>query len=180
MVERPLSEELSSVSAGGWRLSLDLSAEEIRRQDLLPRLMEMLNALGIDYRKNDSLFVVLGELLSNALDHGILRLDSSLKEAESGFERYDALRRERLEALVSGSLHVEAGVYEDRGTRLLRLRLRDSGPGFDFHPYLSPRPPSEGPFGRQSGRGLSLVRAFCDNLTIQDPGNDVIVTLKVR
>ena len=180
MVERPLSEELSSVSAGGWRLSLDLSAEEIRRQDLLPRLMEMLNALGIDYRKNDSLFVVLGELLSNALDHGILRLDSSLKEAESGFERYDALRRERLEALVSGSLHVEAGVYEDRGTRLLRLRLRDSGPGFDFHPYLSPRSASEGPFGRQSGRGLSLVRAFCDNLTIQDPGNDVIVTLKVR
>ena len=178
--ERPLSGDLSDAPAGGWRLSLDLSAEEVRRQDLLPRLMEMLNALGIDYRKNDSLFVVLGEILSNALDHGILRLESRIKEAEGGFERYDALRRERLEALVSGSLHVEAGVYEDRGTRLLRLRLRDSGPGFDFHPFLSTVPPSENPLGGHSGRGLSLVRALCDNLTILEPGNDVIVTLKVR
>ena len=172
--------EFSPGVAGGWKISLDLSPVELRRPDLLPRTMEILNALGIDHRKNDTLFIVFGELLSNALDHGILGLDSALKNEENGFEQYEVQRRERLDRVISATLHVEAGLFEDNGAQFLRLRLRDSGPGFDYRPYLGSASSGEPSFSLSSGRGLALVRSLSESLTFRDPGNDVIVTLKVR
>jgi len=165
---------------GGWRFSLDLSPSELRRPDLLPRLMEMMGALGVDHRENEALFVVLGEILSNALDHGILGLDSSLKALENGFEHYYALREEKLSALASGSLTVEAVLLEGQDRGLLRLRVQDSGPGFDFRPYAAPLPPVSSAFEARSDRGLLLVRSLCESLTFGGPGNEVVATLRIQ
>ncbi len=167
-------------SSGGWRVLVDLSPEEMRRPDLLPRLMEMMRALGIDHTENEALFVVLGELLSNAIDHGILGLDSSIKALENGFERYYALREERLSALVSGSLTIEAFLLEKLDRGLLQIRVQDSGPGFDFRPYEGGLSPARSPSEARSDRGLLLVRSLCENLTFEGPGNEVVATLRVQ
>jgi hypothetical protein len=49
----------------------------------------------------------LAELYSNALEHGLLHLDSVLKNSAQGFAKYYALRHERLNALEEGYIRFD-------------------------------------------------------------------------
>ena len=54
--------------------------------------------------QREPLFTVLAELFNNALDHGILELDSGLKRDVEGFSEYYKQRIERLEKLENGQV----------------------------------------------------------------------------
>ncbi|RLJ67516.1 ATP-binding SpoIIE family protein phosphatase [Sulfurisoma sediminicola] len=157
-----------------WRSSLRLTAAEIRQVDAVPLLLSLAGQFEPVRRGSDRLFVILSELYNNALDHGLLRLDSRLKLHPEGMEAYLGERQERLAGLDHGEIELELEQLGGRDGAWLRVSCRDSGPGFDHAAFdLGATRDSEMPFGR----GLLLLRAICADLRFNVEGNHVTATL---
>lgn len=109
----------------------------------------------------------LHEALRNAIDHGNLELSSALREADDG--NYEALRQQRLEEppFCDRQVHVKTFVSRDQA----RYTIRDEGPGFDHAALPDPTDPEN--LFKASGRGVLLMRAFMDDVTFNDQGNEV-------
>ncbi|MBT9612986.1 MAG: SpoIIE family protein phosphatase, partial [Burkholderiales bacterium] len=141
----PVSEAMSAAPpnlATGhsrWRFSLSLGAEEIKHLDALPLIMNWLDQLQINPEHRSQAFLILGELFNNALDHGLLHLDSQLKQDPDGFEQYITMREARLAQLTDATIEVDLERYFVAGSDRLRLRVKDSGPGFDHAALLKMR-----------------------------------------
>lgn len=117
----------------------------------------------------ERLFIILDELFNNALDHGVLKLDSSLKQHEDGFLKFLSKRQQALESLKNGSIellisHKPLGDYEGEFT----IKVHDSGEGFDYKTTLEN--PGKAVF---SGRGIMLTRSLCQRVDYQGKGNAV-------
>ena len=81
-------------------------AQALRQVDLVPTLVESLcEEFRLDLPR-PRLYMVFSELISNALDHGVLKLNSLLKDGPNGFEAFMALRQERLASLRDGFVDV--------------------------------------------------------------------------
>ena len=173
LMETALLERSQSAPAM-WTLSMLFDAEAMRQASPIPALVQLI----VDIEKlaaedGRRILTIITELFTNALEHGMLAMNSSLKRDASGFDDYYDLRRHRLETLRDGSLQLEVALRKHATTgRQLVIRVRDSGPGFD-HDRLVPtlhRPAAENEF---SGRGLRLVRGLCSDLRFHGRGNAV-------
>jgi len=157
-----------------WRTTATLSAEQLRSDELVPMMVEWTRTLGLPAPQRGVFFVVMSELYNNALDHGLLGLDSNLKEVPNGYERYMEERAQRLEHLRRGRISI-ALRHEYAGNRYcFRIRVKDSGPGFDPGPWLRATEPE---LSRYSGRGIALVRSLCNRLEYGPGGNDVLAEI---
>lgn len=141
---------------------------------ILPGLHGLLVAEGLDQGTIQTLGLLLGEALTNALDHGLLRLPSRLKVTE-GFQAYETRRQDALHALKGGSIRVGLAVQRDaappQAPRRLDVWVEDSGPGFpwrdrDLTDPLSPH-----------GRGLPLLAALSTHLAFNEAGNRIAFSL---
>ncbi|MCY1245024.1 hypothetical protein D9M72_581340 [compost metagenome] len=121
--------------------------------------------------QSGALYSVLAELYSNALEHGVLGLDSSLKRDASGFARYYQERNTRLDELLDGyvRLHLQVTPTDDGGC--LTIHIEDSGKGFDVERVMA-RPLED---VRLSGRGVSLIRQLGRNARWSDNGRSARV-----
>ncbi|MCC2637898.1 MAG: fused response regulator/phosphatase [Moraxellaceae bacterium] len=158
-------------SPGHWSLDYEIHAESMQTQDPVPLLMHMLMQVPGLRAHGSAIGTILSELYANALEHGLLGLSSSLKQDADGFRRYYRLRSERLHALdetASIRIHLEVEPLEHGG--LLRVRMQDSGPGFDFS-----NPDAGGGLPGYYGRGLRLLASLCRRVEYFPPGNDVLV-----
>lgn len=153
-----------------WRLQVDLGALQLRQMDLVPILCGWLRQLGVTQHEGGRLSLILAELVANAIDHGLLHLDSALKNDVDGFERYTQLRRERLDALNSGMLRIE--ISQKGSDTPLCIALGDSGQGFDWQQHIVA---TDQPL--YHGRGLMLVKALAQHLEFRGAGNEVYVEL---
>lgn len=153
-----------------WRLQVDLGALQLRQMDLVPILCGWLRQLGVAQQESGRLSLILAELVANAIEHGLLHLDSALKNDVDGFERYTQLRRERLDVLNSGMLRIE--ISQKGSDAPLCIALGDSGAGFDWQQRAIA---SDKPL--YHGRGLMLVRALSQRLEFRGAGNEVYVEL---
>ncbi|TWI53919.1 histidine kinase-like protein [Pseudomonas duriflava] len=105
--------------------------------------------------------LVLNELLNNAIDHGLLRLDSNLKCDAAGFSYFLAQRKQRLAKLRHGFVTLDLTWSHQEGRAVIQVEVGDSGPGFDLKAVLQ----GSLTFPSYAGRGLPLVRYLCkDNL----------------
>lgn len=167
-------------SPGSWRFDLRLGAEELRHVDVVPLLLDSVSQFEGARECGAQLFVILSELFNNALDHGLLRLDSRLKRSPDGLETWLLLREERLMRLAAGELRLSVEQFIEDGQAWLRVSCRDSGPGFDVRRTLE-RLDAGGdaadslPFGR----GLTLLRRIADHIEFAPAGNGVVATLAV-
>ncbi|XMB50484.1 fused response regulator/phosphatase [Pseudomonas fluorescens] len=154
-----------------WSVSFEFRAQTLRTYNPLPYLLQLLLEIHGLREQSGALYSVMAELYSNALEHGVLGLDSRLKRDAQGFAQYYHQRHERLAQLDSGyvRLHVQV-VPTDKGGKLT-LRLEDSGQGFDVEQELA-RPVD---IDRLSGRGLSLVRQLSSAVGWSDGGRCVCV-----
>lgn len=157
-----------------WRTSASLSAEQLRRSDPVPMMVEWTRTMGLPAAQRSIFLVVMTELYNNALDHGLLGLDSNLKEQPNGYERYMGERAQRLEHLRRGRIKVFLRHEHRREGNCVRIRIKDSGPGFDPEPWLRAREPD---LNRLSGRGIALVRSLCNRLEYCGAGNDVLAEI---
>lgn len=152
-----------------WRLNLSLGAEELRQLDALPLIMNWLDQLQIGAHHRGQAFLVLGELFNNALDHGLLQLDSRFKQDPNGFEQYINLREQRLAGLSDCNVEVDLERFHIEAQDRLRITVRDSGPGFDFAGMIAKREAKPDQF---SGRGIMLVKQMCLSLDYSGKGNE--------
>ncbi|CAK0769905.1 two-component system, HptB-dependent secretion and biofilm response regulator [Gammaproteobacteria bacterium] len=158
-----------SHDAGQWHLGLRLGHHEVRTIDVLPFLLDWCRQLGMDEQHLSNFFIIVAELYNNATDHGLLGLDSRMKLEPDGFERYIHLRSERLAALDDGRINIDLSIVREPAP-MLRVRVMDSGPGFDYTAYGKSIENDHVPFGR----GIVLVRHLCRKLEFRGRGNEVI------
>jgi len=163
-------------AADNWSLQLLLTAPQLQRLDLEPLISNFCQVLGLDESRQGVFSLILRELLCNALDHGLLGLDSSLKREMDGFERYFQLRSERLQELHEGEIRLDINQHNDLNGNCLSIKVSDSGPGFDFH-QLDPSSKQNDAVSYH-GRGLMLLRQLCSHLEFLGNGNQVIAELR--
>lgn len=154
-----------------WSVSFEFRGATLRRFNPLPFLLQLLLEVHGLRGQSGALYSVLAELYSNALEHGVLGLDSSLKRDAAGFTRYYQLRSERLEALQEGFVRVHLQVQPQGAGGSLVIRVEDSGKGFDVARVMER--PLDGV--RLSGRGVSLVRQLGRNASWSDEGRSARV-----
>ncbi|MFC3609035.1 SpoIIE family protein phosphatase [Stutzerimonas tarimensis] len=160
---------LSSVSAGplDWSTELQLRGETLRNFNPLPLILQLLLQVRELRPRAGAVYTVLAELYANALEHGVLGLDSRLKRDSEGFARYYELREQRLRTLDQGEVRIALDFTPAASGGRLRVRLSDSGPGFDVRKALaSPCEPVA-----LSGRGLRLVTELSDGIEWEADGS---------
>lgn len=158
---------------GDWRFNVHFSVEQLKRLDIVPLLAGWGQSLGVEAGLCGAFNLVLAELLSNALDHGVLGMDSRIKGEVEGFERYMEERSQRLQALEQGEIDIEIGHRITPQGATLAITLSDSGKGFDLNNLPVPTHSSLA----YHGRGLQLVRAITQVLEVRGRGNEVYVEL---
>lgn len=153
--------------------SLSLGGQRLHQADPIPLIIHQIQELEGMQSHRRRLFTILTELYINALDHGVLGLDSDLKHSPEGFGKYFEERDRRLGELDQGYVRFNVSSQSvDEGGELV-LCIEDSGPGFNYEPYTGLQDiPQE---NRLSGRGLLLVRELCESLYFHPPGNRVEV-----
>jgi CheY-like chemotaxis protein len=154
-----------------WSASFEFRAASLKRFNPLPYLLQLLQEVHGLRAQSGALYSVLAELYSNALEHGVLGLDSSLKRDVSGFTRYYQQRNARLDELQDGYVRVHLQVTPEGEGGCLAIRVEDSGKGFDVGRVLArPLDPV-----RLSGRGISLIRQLGRNASWSDDGRSARV-----
>ena len=120
-----------------------------------------------DAAKTRQVGTALNEALRNALDHGNLELDSSLREADDG--SYERLRHQRQQEspYCDRRVHVETRFSRNEATYI----IRDEGPGFDSSALPDATDPDN--LLKPCGRGIMLMRTFMDDVTYNNRGNEV-------
>lgn len=141
-----------------WSATFEFRGETLRYFNPLPFLLHLLLEVQGLRPQGGALFTVLAELYSNALEHGVLGLESSLKANAEGFADYYRQRSARLAGLTDGFVRFHLHLLPEEGGGRLRLRVEDSGAGFD--PQLLQ--PHADDAVRLSGRGLALVRRLSE------------------
>jgi len=139
--------------------------------DVVPLLHDLVSRLQGSFAGNPKLFLVLAELVSNAIDHGVLKLDSKVKLQPDGFQRYLQLRQEILAGLTGANVEVRIAAAAAGTAPKLKIEVKDTGAGFDFGRVLGLAPDAASPFGR----GIPLVRRLCEHVEYRGVGNEVEV-----
>ena len=157
-----------------WRLDVSYSAQELRYIDMVPSILGFISQIKILKPHQGALFLVISELFNNALDHGLLGLDSKTKDFIGGFEIYLNQRTERLERLNDGRIDLSFQIHQNDDQAVLDISIQDSGPGFDYEEKANNANALQGG-GQAHGRGIALVRNLCSEVVYSGVGNKVWV-----
>ena len=150
-----------------WDLSFEVKPVSFKCFDPLPILISVIMEIPSLRPYNSSLYTILAELYSNALEHGVLGLDSAMKKSPEGFSKYYELRNERIQAVQTGFVRIYIG-YSARDVKgKLTIRVEDSGKGFDFQSKLGSSLSTSG----YSGRGIALMEKMCESVRYLGDGN---------
>lgn len=149
-----------------WSATFEYRAATLKRFNPLPYLLQLLLEVHGLRSQSGALYSVLAELYTNALEHGVLGLDSSLKRDASGFAQYYSERNVRLAALEDGyvRLHIQVIPLQQGGQ--LRIRVEDSGAGFDVNQVMTMTHAAH----ELSGRGLDLIRRLSEHCYWSEDG----------
>ncbi|MBP8184350.1 MAG: fused response regulator/phosphatase [Pseudomonas sp.] len=154
-----------------WSASFEFRAQTLRHFNPLPFLLQLLLEVQELRSQAGALYTVLAELYSNALEHGVLGLDSGLKCDAKGFTRYYLERNLRLANLEQGFVRFHLQLSPQVAGGRLTLRVEDSGAGFDPQAVAEPQAGAV----VLCGRGMALVRQLADSCSYSADGRSVSV-----
>ncbi len=165
--EVAVREDSSSKSSGTGdaALTLELRGKSLGNFDPIPLFLQALLACKELVPHRARIFTVLSELYNNALDHGVLGLDSVCKNDSEGFAKYYQQRAQGLSDLDVGFVNVTVDHQPTANGGRLEFEIIDSGSGFDVEKVVK-----EGT-KNYSGRGLPLLLSLCDSIEFLDGGN---------
>ncbi len=156
-----------------WVIDYCFHVDSLRHFDPLPLIVQPLMEVRALRRQRSRVFTVLSELYNNALDHGILKLDSVIKGNAEGFAKYYSQKTQRLENISDGAeirVTIQLRSQLDKGE--LIIQIEDSGEGFNYQSILKEKISAS-----LSGRGLPLLKALCDEIEFKGSGNKVKVKM---
>jgi len=151
--------------------SLKLKGGLIGSSDIIGYFDSLMRSIDLVGDMRQRAFTVFAELISNGLDHGILDLDSQLKNDYAGFAEYLMLKEERL-SNIDDNATLEMSFEYSPKTNEIKFSINDSGSGYDAT--------SNAVMDDEclSGRGLSLIEQLCKSVEVTPPGNQTSVVIK--
>lgn len=159
-----------------WEFSLTLTSQQLKTLDVVPFLLNLTRQMEGD-AADGKLFMVLSELFNNALDHGVLKLDSSWKNQLDGMDLYFSERATRLAKLMQGSIEMRLEKRNCAACACLKIRIKDSGDGFDYATSLAGNPQENNQY---HGRGITLLNNMCSELRYIGNGSEVTAYLDFK
>ncbi len=166
--------EIQEDDRWAWHYQLTLAGTELVIQDPIPLLISQLKNMEKNLEDHlQPLYTILTELYINALDHGILKLDSDLKSTPEGFGIYFNEREDRLNNLTTGNINFSLKGFRQNNQLKIKIIITDSGEGFDISKILNKPKTTEEII--LYGRGIVLVEELCQSLVYSEPGNKVEV-----
>jgi CheY-like chemotaxis protein/anti-sigma regulatory factor (Ser/Thr protein kinase) len=167
-LERILEINKADKRAADWKMSLRLGPDELLDFDPLGVATVLLDGVSSLKHHRSFIYMIIVELYTNALEHGALGLDGSLKKSPDGFARHYAERKRRLARAAKAWVHLDIECFADRRGGELIIQIEDSGSGFDSMSVIA----EENNAGTR-GRGIKLVRSLCKSLSYNESGNYV-------
>ncbi len=161
----------TSLSPMNWSLRLDMEEDVLRNVNPVPVILQTISDIQGLNNDHSRLFMVLTEMYSNALEHGILELDSSIKHNPDGFMKYYEERQSNLEELKDASLSIDISSYAEGTKGVISITIEDSGDGFDSESIES----SLDTNNTGSGRGIALLKSMCRKLEYDKNGSKLNV-----
>ncbi|MDZ7922668.1 MAG: SpoIIE family protein phosphatase [Marinagarivorans sp.] len=176
MAEIAIVEKLPSSTcylSNYFNWSLTLSGNQLENCEIPPLCNHFLHQVGAGQELCQKIFAVLSEMVSNALDHGVLGLSSSIKESPDGFMRYFSEREQRLKILTDKDfVKLSMQWFPNNGDGYLLVEVEDSGAGY------IPKNETSGVNTQCSGRGSGLIQKLSASVEIISPGNKIRATIK--
>lgn len=157
------------------KLSTDLSfeytlnADTLKSTDPLPYILQIITTVPGLEQYASHVFMILSELYSNALEHGVLKLSSDKKEAVEGFTGYYKEREQALAELHDGFVKIQIKVASNNNSGELILCVTDSGSGFDYQNVKLDASNANVSYNR----GLALLTQLCETLEFSNGGRTV-------
>lgn len=139
-----------------FSLTVELTPEHLKTIDPVAHILSALSHLPFLRRHRTTIYLFLAEAFNNALEHGLLGLDSEMKHDADGFAHYYLLRQERLQQLNQGVITVNVAFETEQ--RELVVKVTDSGHGF-VKRY------KQHDITQSYGRGLELLRQMTTDLS---------------
>ncbi len=146
-----------------------LNADSLRNTDPLPYVLQIITTVPGLSNFSSQIFMILSELYSNALEHGVLQLKSHKKDSSDGFACYYEERERNLASLSEGYVKISVKVSSDDSNRTLVLYVEDSGDGFDFANIKHNISDTELLYNR----GLALLDQLCYKVEFTKGGSAV-------
>ncbi len=176
VVEVPLNDklfyplnEVEPESPAGWSWFLTLRDQRLTALPAIQEALEPLQLLNGLEAHVGALQTIITELFTNALEHGLLKLDSRMKSTPEGFESYYMERAQRLQAYRGGMITLQLDFEPNTDGGQIHIRVSDNGSGFSEQDIpSSPNDP-----GRPWGRGIALVRDLCQSVVYSQGGTVV-------
>lgn len=122
---------------------------------------------GLDLSTRMQIGMAIEEALLNAMYHGNLEVDASLKETDDAAYLHEAEEHRNVEPYCDRKIEVDVRITPLAAT----YTIRDEGPGFDLSTL--PTEAAAEDLDRPCGRGVMLMRTFMDEVTFNDQGNQV-------
>lgn len=155
-----------------WKMETNLGALAMQKGDAVEEIMSIIGSQTLLRPNKDMISLLLTELYSNALEHGILELSSELKSTEEGFVEYYQQRQTRLENLSDANIDLRLELINEQEL-MLRINLSDSGKGFEFSDVMASSQDDS------FGRGLALIKRVCKRMEYSNGGRTVEVDFPV-
>lgn len=159
----PLSRSFSQVPC---KTELSFPSQVLKSVCVMTEVRKLLSGL-INGAHLDFVCSVLSELFANAIEHGLLKLESDIKDQPDGFYLFYQLREQRLRELDEHycvSLELDYDPLQHK----LGMQVEHNGEGFDYHKIdLS----SEDKLAH--GRGVLLASELCQSLEYSNGGRCV-------
>jgi len=149
-----------------WQTSMTLDSEALKTTNPVPVVVNQIMELQGLQAYREAIYTIVTELFVNALDHGLLGLDSSLKKDAEGFMHYFELREKRLQEFYDGQIKISFKHKSLASGGQLAILIQDNGSGFDVTAVEKGLDNNED----YSGRGIQLVRKLCSSLAYSDGG----------
>jgi len=150
-----------------WELNLKLDLEAIRKFDPRPLLTQLVIDVQGLYSYRRRLYSILSELFNNAVEHGLLKMQTVSMQSDGDVTFHRQQRQLRLDQLEDGHIWIYLkNVPNDNQGGVIYITVEDSGNGFDYSAY------QDGSAGKAES-GLHRVRLMADDVQFSSPGNRV-------
>lgn len=155
-----------------WNISFSLSADDMRSSDCVNQLSNILGSMPYITRHKGVLHVLLTEIYTNSLDHGILNIKSANKTDGENFDDYYKRRDAALLKLEDASIKFNFSFFVENDHQYLEIQVQDSGKGYKKEAIKNA---GDAPHGR----GLGIIHSFSEKVSFSDDGKSLNVLYKL-
>ncbi|MDA8622238.1 SpoIIE family protein phosphatase, partial [Psychrosphaera sp.] len=162
------NEQPQTFSSIPQQQSIKLHAEQLKQINPISEITDTICSIKGVLRHKSNIFLLLSEAYNNALEHGVLKMDSTLKRQKDGFVKYYAEREKKLTSLDNHFIEVLTHYIPTE--RKITIEVTDSGEGFDYQIQSKYQNDNEG-----FGRGIKLISEIASKVKYNDIGNGVYI-----